>query len=368
MVADNGVELLNDLYALILAGGMGTRLWPRSRIRRPKQMLDIVSKQTMLQETVDRITPLIPLQRTFIVTNEVYAPLVREQIPDLPHPGVIIEPQGRGTAPCIGLAALHLQRLDPESVMASLNADHVIQDAVGFCLALEVAAVMARQGYLVTLGIEPDSPHTGYGYIQQGELVDRIHDLPVYRVGRFKEKPNRAQAETFLAGQDHYWNSGIFIWKSAVLLEAMRRHMPELYGQLQRIDQAIGTDQEKAVLKDAWQAVENASVDIGIMEKADNVVVIPIRVGWSDVGSWATLTDILPGDEHGNVHIGKESIAIDTQGTLLYGPHRLIATIGLRDMIVVDTEDVLLICPKDRAQDVRLVLDELKKRKKDEYL
>lgn len=358
----------DDLYVVILAGGTGTRLWPRSRARRPKQMLDIVSSQTMLQETVARIAPLVPPERTFVITNGTYAPLVKEQIPALPAQGIICEPQGRGTAPCIGLAALYLRRLDPDSIMASLNADHVIRDPAGFCRALEAAAVMARRGYLVTLGIQPDSPHTGYGYIQQGELLDRIDGLPVYRVSRFKEKPNRAQAHEFVASGDHHWNSGIFIWKSAALLEAVRRHMPDLHDHLQRIDKAIGTDQEWAVLDEVWRDVRSESVDIGIMEKADNVVVIPIQVGWSDVGSWATLTELLPGDENGNVHIGKERVTIDTTGTLLYGPHRLIAAIGLNDMIVVDTDDVLLICPKDRAQDVKLILDELKKRQKHEYL
>ena len=357
------------LFALILAGGMGTRLWPRSRKSLPKQLLNIVSANTMLQDTVTRIDPLIPVGRTLVITNSAYAPLVRAQVPDLAPSNVLVEPDGRGTAPCIGLSALHLRRTDPDSIMASLNSDHVILDAAGFRAALEAAAEMAERGYLVTLGIQPDSPHTGYGYIQQGDQLDTIGGFPIYRVARFKEKPNEETAREFLAGRDHLWNSGIFVWKVAVLLDAFRRHMPRLYEQLMEVDAALGTVREEQVLRDVWRQVEAMSVDVGVLERADNVAVIPLSVGWNDVGSWAQLPDILPADADGNVTIGADHIAIDTSDSLVYSSgNRLIATIGLQDMIVVDTDDALLICPKSHAQDIKRIIAELTRQNKERYL
>ena len=358
-----------QLYAVILAGGVGTRLWPRSRRHKPKQLLDIASDKTMLQETFTRIEDLIPPERSFVVTNAAYASLVQEQIPRLPIRNILVEPAGRGTAPCIGLSALHLRRLDAESVMASLNSDHVIRDAAGFRRALQAAEQMARRGYLVTLGIQPDSPHTGYGYIQQGEQIDTACGFPIFKVKRFKEKPNLKAAQEFVASGDHLWNSGIFIWKISSLMEAMRRYMPALYEQLEAIDRALGTPREGNVMAEVWRGVQSISVDIGILEKADNVVVIPLQVGWNDVGSWAQLPDILPVDRDGNVILGAQHLGIDTTGSLIYGQgDRLIATIGLEEMIVVDTGDVLMICPKSRAQDVKLVIDELQRQNKEGYL
>jgi mannose-1-phosphate guanylyltransferase len=370
-----------QFYAVILAGGMGTRLWPRSRRDRPKQFLDIASDRTMLQETVRRIEELIPPERTFVVSNAAFAPLIREQLPLVPAQNILIEPAGRGTAPCIGLSALYLRRLDAQCVMASLNSDHVIRDAAGFRQALRAAYQMACQGYLVTLGIQPDSPHTGYGYIQQGQPVatwsesfqaaspDGRGEFTVYRVKRFKEKPDLETARQFVASGDHLWNSGIFIWKVSTLMEAMQRHMPVLYGQLQTIDCVLGTPQEGAVMAEVWQGVQNISVDVGVLEKADNVVVIPLQVGWNDVGSWAQLSEILPPNEDGNIVLGADHLGIDTTGSLIYGRgDRLIATIGLEEMVIVDTGDVLMVCPKSRSQDVKLIIDALQRQQKDKYL
>jgi len=330
--------------------------------------LDIVAKNTMLQETFVRVRPLLPPEHIFVVTNRTYAPIVREQIPQLPPQNVIVEPEGRGTAPCIGLSALYLKRLNSDEVMISLHADHVIEDAEGFRQALVAASHVAKEGYLVTLGVKPSRPETGYGYIRRGDFLARADGFEVYMVEEFTEKPDEETARSFLAQGGYYWNSGIFIWKVSTILEEFKRHLPGLYAQLMEIDAAIGTPQEKDVLEKVWREVEHETIDEGIMEKADRVAVIPVDIGWSDVGNWATLADILPKDNENNVVVGGEHIGIDTTGSLLYSTKRLIATVGLKDMIVVDTDDVILVCPKERAQDVKKLVNKLKLNDKEEYL
>lgn len=362
-----GLEV-TALYALILAGGIGTRLWPRSRQQMPKQLLDIVAKNTMLQETFVRISPLIPPERIFIVTNDTYAPLVLEQIPVLPKSNVINEPSGHGTAPCIGLSALYLKRLDAQEVMASLHADHLIEDAPGFRRALKAAAQVAETGHLVTLGIKPDHPDTGYGYIRRGEVLGEAEGYQVYRVEKFIEKPDEETALKFLESGQYFWNSGIFVWKISTILKEMEKDLPDLYAKLMIIYEAIGTENERQIIEEVWETIDDESIDVGIMERAEKVAVIPVDIGWSDVGSWATLADILPRDREDNVVVGGEHIGVDTTGSLLYGTKRLIATVGLKDMIVVDTEDVVLVCPKDRAQDVKDLVDKLRRVRKDKYL
>ncbi|MGQ9625870.1 MAG: mannose-1-phosphate guanylyltransferase [Anaerolineae bacterium] len=356
------------MYTLILAGGTGTRLWPRSRKQMPKQLLDIVAKNTMLQETFTRISPLIPPDKIFVVTNDTYASIVRKQIPVLPPENVINEPSGHGTAPCIGLSALYLKRRNPEEVMASLHADHLIDDEPGFREALQAAEQVAKEGYLVTLGIEPSGPETGYGYIQRGDLFAEVNNFKVYHVQKFTEKPDSETAKNFVESGLYYWNSGIFLWKVSTILKEIEKHLPNLYAKLMLIDKAIGTEDERKVLEEVWETVEGVSIDIGVMEKADQVLVIPVDIGWSDVGSWATLADILPRDSQDNVVVGGKHIGVDTTGSLLYGTERLIATVGLKDMIVVDTEDVVLVCPKNRAQDVKDLVDKLRAIHEDEYL
>lgn len=355
------------MYAVIMAGGVGTRLWPRSRQNMPKQFLDIVADNTMLQETFLRIEPLVPPDRVFVITNGACARLVHEQIPWLPGKNVIVEPAGRNTAPCIGLAALYLRQLDPEGVMVVLPADHLIREAVHFREVLKVVAEVAQDDYLVTMGIQPDSPHTGYGYIQRGDALGQIGPHSVYKVARFTEKPDEAMARRFLDSGQYYWNSGMFGWKVSAILEAIEVHLPTLHDQLMAIEAALGSQREREVMEEVWQGVESISIDYGVMERADNAAVIPMDVGWSDVGSWATVAELLPKDAEGNVVVGKH-IGIDTTGSLLYSSGRLIATIGLRDIIVVDTGDAVLVCPRARAQEVKDLVDELRRKQKDEYL
>jgi len=321
----------------------------------------------MLQEAYRRIAPLVPDDKIFAVTNEAYADVVRQQIPEVPATNIIGEPEGHGTAPCIGLSALYLRRLDPEAVMAVLTADHYIEKAHELRRALEAAAQVAEEGHLVTLGIQPDRPATGYGYIRRGEKLAEVSGLEVYQVEKFTEKPDLATAQAFLESGRYYWNSGMFIWKVSTILREFEKHMPQLHAQLMEIDAALGTAEERAVLERVWSEVENETIDYGIMERAEDVAVIPVDIGWSDVGSWATLLELLPADEEGNVVIGQH-VGLDTRGCLIHSSRRLVTTIGLEDMIVVDTEDALLVCPKERAQEVKKLVDMLREMGKEKYL
>lgn len=356
-----------SLYALILAGGTGTRLWPRSRRERPKQLLSLFSTHTMLQETRDRILPIIPADHIFVMTNEDYVPAAREQLSDLPPENIIGEPEGHGTAPAIGLAARYIQRRDPNAIMVSLHADHFIRDVEAFRTAVLHAAQVASSGYLVTLGIKPQAPETGYGYIQRGELVSQLGEQPVYRVAQFMEKPDVATATRFVDSGEYDWNSGIFTWQIKTLWEEFARHQPKLRDQLQEIAGAWGTPKADATLRRVWSTIANETIDVGIMEKSTCVAVLPIDVGWSDVGNWSTLFDLLPMNGESNVVFG-EHVGVDTGCSLLYSSKRLIATVGLSDMIVVDTEDAILVCPKDRAQEVKHLVEALRKNNKSQYL
>jgi len=321
----------------------------------------------MLQEAWERITPLVPSNRIFVVTSKAYTDIVRQQIPQVPADNIIGESEGHGTAPCIGLSALYLKRLDPEAVMAVLTADHYIGKADEFRRTLGAAAQVAEEGHLVTLGIQPNRPATGYGYIERGEKLAHVSGHEVYRVEKFTEKPDLTTAQAFIESGRYYWNSGMFIWKVSAILREFEKLMPQFYAQLIEIDAALGTAEERAVLERIWPWVEKETIDYGIMERAEDVAVIPVDIGWSDVGSWATLFELLPTDGEGNVVVGQH-IGLGTRGCLIHGSHHLVTTIGLEDMIVVDTEDALLVCPKERAQEVRDLVEKLKESGREEYL
>lgn len=354
-------------YAVIMAGGSGTRLWPLSRRSRSKQSLKLVGERTMFQHAVDRLAPLFQPEQIFVVTRQDQSALLSSQVPELPLSNFIKEPVGRGTAPAIGLAAVHLRKRDPDATMAVLTADHYITGTEQFRRALETACSLAAAGHLVTLGIKPASPSTGFGYIQQGDSLGLAHDFPVFRVERFTEKPALDLAQQMVASGRYSWNSGMFVWRVDRILAEFQAQMPALYAQLMEVEAALEQPDYTAVLARTWGRVAEQTIDYGVMEHAMDVVVIPVDIGWTDVGSWASLAELLPPDQNGNIFVGpcKE---IDTHDTLVFAGKRLVATIGVQDLVIVDSEDALLVCARQREQEVRQMVDLLRSNGADQWL
>lgn len=361
-------DMANHYYALIMAGGIGTRLWPLSRQKSPKQVLPLVGERSMFGLAVERLQPLFTPEDVWVVVGQEQVDLLKAEQTGVPDRNYVIEPIGRGTAPAIALSAITLRQRDPLAVMAVLTADHFIGDEAGFREVLIAAGETAARDYLVTLGITPSSPSTGYGYVERGPLLMNAAGFAAYRVVAFREKPDLVTARRFVVSGRHSWNSGMFVWKVERFLTELARTMPEFYQQLMSIEAALDTPDYDRVLHEVWPRVTNQTVDYGVMEKARDVAVIPAEFGWNDVGSWATLLEILESDQAGNVVRHAQHIGIDTQNTLIFGRDRLVATIGLRDMIVIDTGDAVLVCPQDRAQDVKTIVDELKRQGKQNYL
>lgn len=356
--------MYEDYYAVIMAGGSGTRLWPLSRKERPKQMLHLIEERSMFQTSVERLQGLFTYDRILVVTVEEQAAKLRQQCPQIPGENFLIEPMPRGTASVVGLAAVALQQRDPQALMAILTSDHHIGNEVRFRELLEAAYDVASDNYLVTLGIEPSYPATGYGYIQQGSLIKDYRGMKAYQVQRFKEKPDEDDARSMLSSGDHAWNSGMFVWRVERVMKEFETQMPDLFQELERISQAWGKPHQRDKVEELWPGLESETIDYGIMEGADRVAVIPAKgLGWNDVGSWDSLFEVLPGDENGNIVVGGQHIGLDTHQSLVYvdQERRLIVTIGVDDLIVVDTGDVLLVCRKDQAQKVRQIVGQLKK-------
>lgn len=352
--------------ALIMAGGRGERFWPRSRADLPKQFLSLTGDgKTMIQLTVERILPLVDMEDVFIATNEHYRSLIRQQLPQLPEENILCEPVGRNTAPCIGLGAEHIAKKYGDALMMVLPSDHLIKLEDVFRQTLTDACAVAEQGEnLVTLGITPTYPETGYGYIK----FDKNGACgKAFSVERFVEKPDLGTAKEYLASGQYLWNSGMFIWKVSSILNNIQRFLPAMYDGLETIGRAIGTDREEAVLKGTFGGLESVSVDYGIMEKAENIYTLAGNFGWDDVGSWLAVERIQPVNECGNAVTGNV-VSVNTRNCIIQGTDKLIATVGLEDMIVVDTEDALLICRKENAGEIKKVLENLKNNNQTQYL
>lgn len=357
-------------YAVIMAGGGGTRLWPLSRQARPKQMVRLGGERSLFQLAVDRLDGLFSPEKVFVVTVADQVADLRQQCPEIPLDHYLVEPMPRGTASVVGLAAVALRKRDPQAIMAILGADHFIQDVAYFRQILANAHTLASDGYLVTLGIRPTYPATGYGYIQRGDRLSG-YAFNAYQVQRFQEKPDEATARLFLERGDHDWNSGMFAWQVDRILEEFRELMPGLYTGLEQIERAWDTPDQSAVLQTVWPAIKPETIDYGIMERARRVVVIPAAdLGWNDVGSWESLFDVFSPDVDGNIILEAQHIGLQTQNSLILSDQtgRLVVTLGVQNLIVIDTKDAVLVCSRQDSQKVRDVVNLLKKREDKRYL
>lgn len=345
---------VENVYICILAGGSGTRLWPLSRKQTPKQLLNLASDRSMLQQTIDRVRPLVPVERILVLTDPDHSELISAHIPEIPKENILTEPSARGTAPALGLAAFRLRsKLPGDTVMISLHADHVIALPERFRSALRTAITTARSGRLVAIGVVPHYPETGYGYIERGTLLASLHELQVYRIAHFREKPPLAVAREYLASGHYDWNTGYFAWTLDTILRAFAQWQPTIYSQLASICAASESGDAGAILNNTWSQIERTTIDVGIMEKATNAAVVSCDLGWNDVGSWASLYDMLPHDSNHNVILGNgEHLEIDTRDCLIHSSTRLVVSLGVHDLIIVDTDDALLILPRERAQEV----------------
>ena len=352
--------------ALIMAGGRGERFWPKSRKSLPKQFLSLTGDgKTMIQLTVERILPLVDMQDIYIATNRSYKALVRQQLPELPEENILCEPVAKNTAPCIGLGAMHIAKKYEDAVMFVLPSDHLIKYNAMYIDTLRRASEVAEEGEnLVTLGIMPDYPETGYGYIKF--MVDQRKGT-AFEVERFVEKPDLETAKRYLATEQYLWNSGMFIWRVSTILHNMEKYLPETYAGLGRIRDAIGTSEENEVLEKEFALFKSESIDYGIMEKADHIYTLPGSFGWDDVGSWNAVERIQPANEFGNV-VNGNAVTVDTKRCIIQGGKKLIATVGLEDIIIVDTDDALLVCEKGDAGEIKKVLENLKICNRTEYL
>jgi mannose-1-phosphate guanylyltransferase len=347
----------NQVYGVILAGGSGERFWPLSRKSQPKQLLKIHGQKTVLEEAVKRLAPLIPKKRMFICTGKGIAPQLKKI---LPKNNFIVEPLARNTAACIGLSALYIEKLDPEGIMLIETADHVYNNPQAFLEHLKLAINQAREYQLVTLGIKPTRPETGFGYIEKGDPVAK----KIFEVDDFVEKPDLKTAQEFLSSKNFLWNSGIFVCKCQRMLKAIKEHMPKLYLGLKRIKQS---NFDEKVIEQVFQGLKSISIDYGVMEKENNIRVVEGDFHWDDIGDWRAMERILKKDDSGNVIKG-QSLLVNSENNIVFSD-KLVALVGLKNMVVIDTQDALLVCPKDQAQKVRDVTRKLAQKKEwEKYL
>lgn len=352
------------LHAVIMAGGSGTRFWPQSTEARPKQFLNIFGERTMLQDTVDRITPLVSADRVWVITNDKYVDLVQEQLPDVPANNIVGEPVGKNTAPCVAAAATLIQEKDPDGTMVVLPADHLIGKPETFLSILETAKTKAQEpGALVTIGIKPDHPETGYGYIEFDEdTSEDVKGHQVKTVDQFREKPDLETAKEFIESGNFLWNSGMFIWKASTILEKFQRHLPTIFDEVEKLKSSVGTDNQKEAVDEFYYGCTSISIDYGIMEQADSVYVVPGSFEWNDVGSWRAVYDLRSKDEDGNVIQTNTSATADAKDNLIQSESgKMIALVGVENLAVVETDNAILVCDLDNSQGVKKVVNKLRK-------
>jgi len=355
--------ILMEVYAVIMAGGVGSRFWPRSRKRTPKQLLKIFSDLTLIQETVSRIKDLVPFKNILIITNKLQAEEIIKQLPEIPQENIISEPIGKNTAACIGLASILIKKNSPDAVSIVLPADHLILENDKFNEILRDAVNFAyEKKSLVTIGISPTRPETGYGYIE----IENTYS-PILKVKRFTEKPNRETAIQFISTGNFFWNSGMFIWRVDTVLEEFQKHLPEHFRLLNDIENMLANDKLDNILVKIYPKFDSISIDYGIMEKSDKVFLIKSNFTWNDVGSWEEVYNLSQKDENGMAITANNYYYHNSKNSYVYVPKKFVGLVGVDNLIIIDTEDALLICNKDNAQDVKKIVDYLEKNKLDEY-
>ena len=355
------------IYNVIMAGGGGTRFWPISRQSMPKQLLNLSGNDTLINETIDRINQLSCKEHLFVVTNKNQVePLVETTSERLLNENILVEPSARNTSAAIGYAAFNIMKKHGDGIMCVYPADHHIKDEKAFLDVLNKATKVADEcNKIVTIGIEPTFPSTGYGYINFDK--ESVSGGYSYDVVDFVEKPGFKKAVEYIDSGRYLWNSGMFVWKVSKVLDDFKRYLPKIFDKLEELSKYIGTEQEVEMINKIYPTIPSISVDYGIMERSNDVVVVPGDFGWNDVGSWDVLGSIFPTDEKGNIRRG-ETIAIDSENSVLYSGDKIVTAVGIKDLIVVSTEDAVMVCPKDRAQDVKHIVEELKEEHRLEYL
>ena len=353
-------------YIVILAGGGGTRLWPKSRKNTPKQFLRLIDNKTLFQETAARVEGAFPPSHIYVVTSKEFVPAIKKQVPSLPTKNILVEPSPKNTAAAAGFAAAYLNLKDPGAIISTLAADHYIKEKASFLKVLSVAQKAAARGdFLVTIGINPTHAHTGLGYIHIDGEAFWVGRMAVFKIHEFKEKPDQATAQAYFASGEYFWNANINTYQARALLAAIKKYFPVLSKTLEKVAK------DRREFEDAWQKLPAEPIDTAILEKAKNVLMVPGDFSWFDVGDWATLHSILSAKPHWNVILGEETpdhLGVETEGCLIHGTGRLIATLGLKDLVIIDTPDVLLICPKSRSQEVKKLVENLEAEKKETYL
>lgn len=364
-------DFKDHLFVLIVCGGGGTRLWPRSRQKTPKQFLNLFGEKSLFTQTMERARTLVPDERIFISTNADYVDEVLAQ-GNLSLKNIIAEPQKRDTALPIAVSAAIIAKIDPQAVIVNLWSDHLISPVEKFTADINLAAEVAFSGnYLVDIGLKPTSPNTGFGYLHAVEPLSEFKEKQVLKVKEFKEKPDLKTAEMFCQSGEYYWNIGLYTWRADNFLKACNQYAPKIYQGAMKIQSAWGTKDEKKIFDEVWSQTEEISLDYAVSEKADNLVLIPASFSWSDVGDWQTVYDVGQKDENGNmiIKLGKgEVYNIESTKSLIQFSNRLVALVGVKDLVVIDTPDALLVCQKDKAQGVKKIVATLKEKGKKEYL